>query len=51
MTKPTASGRWPRSGSEGDVLLTVDAEEHDDEQEEDHDGPGVDNDLHRGCEC
>ena len=49
-TRPTASGRWARQGLLGQVLLAVDAEEHDHEEEQHHDGAGVDDDLHGGQE-
>ena len=38
--------RWPVRGSR-DVLVAVDAEEHDHEEEEDDDRAGVDDDLDR----
>jgi hypothetical protein len=43
---PTSARGADRRGLHGDVFTTVDPEEHDDEEEEDHDGPGVDDDLH-----
>ncbi len=42
--------RWPGSGSRSHGLAPVDAEQHDDEQEQDDDRAGVHDHLHRGEE-
>ena len=49
-TRPDGQRALAAQRLEGHVLLPVDPEEHDHEQEQHHDGAGVDDHLHGGQE-